>query len=92
MMYRLRQLGNVGSWMSLTNGFQSPNGITAMFIATEQDVANVAESSARGGGPPGRSSVLHHRPGPPANAHCRLTTTPSSSPWVAVNTPSGHLR
>lgn len=34
--------------MSLTNnnGFQSPNGITAMFIATGQDVANVAESSA----------------------------------------------
>src|SRR5664280_2257473 len=24
-------------------------------------------------------------PGPPANAHYRLTTTPSSSPWVAVN-------
>lgn len=48
MMYRLRQVGNVGSWMSLTNnnGFQSPNGITAMFIATGQDVANVAESSA----------------------------------------------
>src|SRR5664279_111936 len=26
--------------------------------------------------------------GPPANAHYRLTTTPSSSPWVAVNTRS----
>jgi len=28
------------------NGAQSANGITAMFIATGQDVANVAESSA----------------------------------------------
>jgi hydroxymethylglutaryl-CoA reductase (NADPH) len=28
------------------NGAHSPNGITAMFIATGQDVANVAESSA----------------------------------------------
>src|SRR5205807_8308582 len=28
------------------NGLQSANGITAMFIATGQDVANVAESSA----------------------------------------------
>ncbi len=28
------------------NGLHSPNGITAMFIATGQDVANVAESSA----------------------------------------------
>src|SRR5664279_2026609 len=26
------------------------------------------------------------RPGPPTNAYYRLTTTPSSSPWVAVNT------
>src|SRR5690606_16035701 len=28
------------------NGLHSPNGITAMFIATGQDVANVSESSA----------------------------------------------
>ena len=28
------------------NGAHSPNGITAMFIATGQDVANVSESSA----------------------------------------------
>ncbi|HUP42835.1 MAG TPA: hydroxymethylglutaryl-CoA reductase, partial [Thermoanaerobaculia bacterium] len=28
------------------NGLHSPNSITAMFIATGQDVANVAESSA----------------------------------------------
>ena len=34
--------------MSVTNnnGLHSANGITAMFIATGQDVANVAESSA----------------------------------------------
>ncbi len=38
----------VGSFLSGVNntGLHSPNGITAMFIATGQDVANVAESSA----------------------------------------------
>ncbi len=38
----------VGSILSgaNNNGLHSPNGITAMFIATGQDVANVAESSA----------------------------------------------
>ena len=40
--------GQLGSIMSVTNnnGLHSANGITAMFIATGQDVANVAESSA----------------------------------------------
>ena len=39
---------NVGGFMSgaNNNGAHSANGITAMFIATGQDVANVAESSA----------------------------------------------
>jgi len=39
---------NVGAFLSgaNNNGAQSANGITAMFIATGQDVANVAESSA----------------------------------------------
>ena len=43
---RLR--GQLGAIMSVTNnnGNHSANGITAMFIATGQDVANVAESSA----------------------------------------------
>ncbi len=43
-----RQLSNVGAMMSgsVNNGSHSPNGITAMFIACGQDVANVAESSA----------------------------------------------
>lgn len=41
-------VANIGSMMSgaNNNGLHSANGITAMFIATGQDVANVAESSA----------------------------------------------
>jgi len=41
-------IANVGAFLSgaNNNGAHSPNGITAMFIATGQDVANVAESSA----------------------------------------------
>lgn len=47
-MYRLRRLSGAGSVLSgsVSNGVHSANGITAMFIATGQDVANVAESSA----------------------------------------------
>ncbi len=42
------QIANVGAFLSgaNNNGAHSPNGITAMFIATGQDVANVAESSS----------------------------------------------
>ena len=41
-------VANVGAFLSgaNNNGAQSPNAISAMFIATGQDVANVAESSA----------------------------------------------
>src|SRR6195952_1013941 len=41
-------IANVGAFLSgaNNNGCHSPNGITAMFIATGQDVANVAEASA----------------------------------------------
>lgn len=41
-------VANVGSFMSgaNNNGLHSANGITAMFIATGQAVANVSESSA----------------------------------------------
>ncbi|HEX2811007.1 MAG TPA: hydroxymethylglutaryl-CoA reductase [Kineosporiaceae bacterium] len=41
-------VANVGAFLSgaVNNGLQSANGITAMFIACGQDVANVAESSA----------------------------------------------
>lgn len=41
-------VANVGAFLSGTtsNALQSANAITAMFIATGQDVANVAESSA----------------------------------------------
>jgi len=42
------QIANIGAILSgaNNNGAHSANGITAMFIATGQDVANVAESSA----------------------------------------------
>jgi hydroxymethylglutaryl-CoA reductase (NADPH) len=48
LMYRARQVSNLGGFMSgvNNNGAHSANGITAVFIATGQDVANVAESSA----------------------------------------------
>ncbi len=41
-------VANIGAFLSgaNNNGAQSANGITAMFIATGQDVANVAESAA----------------------------------------------
>ena len=42
------RIGTIGSILSgaSNNGAHSSNGITAMFIATGQDVANIAESSA----------------------------------------------
>jgi hydroxymethylglutaryl-CoA reductase (NADPH) len=48
LMYRARQVSNLGGFMSgvNNNGAHSANGITAIFIATGQDAANVAESSA----------------------------------------------
>jgi hydroxymethylglutaryl-CoA reductase (NADPH) len=47
-MFRARQVANLGGFMSgvNNNGSQAANAITALFIATGQDVANVAESSA----------------------------------------------
>lgn len=47
-LWAARIRGQLGSIMSVTNnnGNHSANGITALFIATGQDVANVAESSA----------------------------------------------
>ena len=41
-------IANVGAFLSgaNNNGLHSANGITAMFIATGQDVANVTEASA----------------------------------------------
>jgi hydroxymethylglutaryl-CoA reductase (NADPH) len=47
-LFSLYNTANVGAFLSgaSNNGAQSPNAITAMFIATGQDVANVAESSA----------------------------------------------
>ena len=48
VLYRQRQISNLGAFMagSSNNGSHSANGITAIFIATGQDVANVAESSS----------------------------------------------
>src|SRR5918992_3745924 len=47
-LFRARQVNNLGGFMSgvNNNGAHSANGITAIFIATGQDAANVAESSA----------------------------------------------
>ncbi len=47
-LFKQRQLSNMGAMMagSVNNGAHFANGITAMFIACGQDVANVAESSA----------------------------------------------
>ncbi len=45
---RARQISNVGGMLAGTvnNGLHSANGLTALFIATGQDVANIAESHA----------------------------------------------
>jgi hydroxymethylglutaryl-CoA reductase (NADPH) len=47
-LFRARQVSGLGGFMSgvNNNGLQSANGIAALFIATGQDAANVAESSA----------------------------------------------
>lgn len=47
-LFKQRQYSNMGAFMagSVCNGAHFANGITAMFIACGQDVANVAESSA----------------------------------------------
>ncbi len=48
LLWQARLVSNLGGFMSgaNNNGAHSANGITAIFIATGQDVANVAESSA----------------------------------------------
>ncbi|TFV81177.1 hydroxymethylglutaryl-CoA reductase [Blastococcus sp. CT_GayMR20] len=45
-LFEYRQIGMAGAFMSgaAYNGAHAANGLTAMFIATGQDVANVAES------------------------------------------------
>ena len=60
------QVSNVGSFLSgaNNNGAHSPNGITAMFIATGQDVANVAESS---------SGILYTEINPEGDLYMSLT-------------------
>lgn len=47
-LHAQRKISNVGAIMggSVNNGAHAANGLTAMFIATGQDVANIAESSA----------------------------------------------
>ena len=47
-MFRARQASNLGGLMAgvNNNGNHSANGIAALFAATGQDIANVAESSA----------------------------------------------
>jgi hydroxymethylglutaryl-CoA reductase (NADPH) len=47
-LFYTRQISNVGAFLagSANNGAHAANGLTAMFIATGQDVANVSESHA----------------------------------------------
>ena len=47
-LFRARLVSNVGGMLAGTvnNGMHSANGLTALFIATGQDVANIAESHA----------------------------------------------
>ncbi|MES2491376.1 MAG: hydroxymethylglutaryl-CoA reductase [Pseudomonadota bacterium] len=47
-LFRMRQISQAGAFMvgSANNGAHAANGLTAMFIATGQDVANIAESHA----------------------------------------------
>jgi hydroxymethylglutaryl-CoA reductase (NADPH) len=47
-LFWARQISNAGAFMSgsANNGAHAANGLTAVFIATGQDVANVAESHA----------------------------------------------
>jgi hydroxymethylglutaryl-CoA reductase (NADPH) len=47
-LFEYRQIGMAGAFMSgaAYNGAHAANGLTAMFIATGQDVANVSESHA----------------------------------------------
>jgi hydroxymethylglutaryl-CoA reductase (NADPH) len=47
-MFRWRQVSNVGAMLSgaASNGAHAANGVAALFIATGQDAANVAESHA----------------------------------------------
>ncbi|HEV2647326.1 MAG TPA: hydroxymethylglutaryl-CoA reductase [Acidobacteriaceae bacterium] len=47
-LFHVRQISQAGAFMagSSNNGAHSANGLTAMFIATGQDVANIAESQA----------------------------------------------
>ena len=47
-LFFTRQISNVGAFLahSANNGAHAANGLTAMFIATGQDVANISESHA----------------------------------------------
>jgi hydroxymethylglutaryl-CoA reductase (NADPH) len=47
-LFWARQISNAGAFMSgsANNGAHAANGLTALFIATGQDVANVSESHA----------------------------------------------
>jgi hydroxymethylglutaryl-CoA reductase (NADPH) len=47
-LFHMRQISQAGNFLagSSNNGAHSANGLTAMFIATGQDVANIAESQA----------------------------------------------
>jgi hydroxymethylglutaryl-CoA reductase (NADPH) len=69
-MFHWRQVSNVGALLSgaANNGAHAANGIAALFIATGQDVANVAESHQMASEAEDGldTSRLHRRPGRPA--------------------------
>ena len=47
-LFEVRQISTTGAFLagSANNGAHAPNGLTAMFIATGQDVADISESQA----------------------------------------------
>ena len=49
-LFETRQISNAGAFLagSANNGSHTPNGLTAMFIATGQDVADISEFASRG--------------------------------------------
>jgi hydroxymethylglutaryl-CoA reductase (NADPH) len=66
--FAMRQVANVGAFLagSSNNGAHAANGLTALFIATGQDVANIAESHA---------GVVYNQLLPNGDYYCSITLT-----------------
>jgi hydroxymethylglutaryl-CoA reductase len=78
-------IANVGAILSgaNNNGLHSANAITAMFIATGQDVANVAESSA---------GIIYSELTPERDLYISTAAAISSSDWVSSHEKYGRNR